>query len=626
MFSYFIEKLLGLVWNWPVTILCLASAFYFTFRMGFIQFRCLGHAVDLLRGRYDDPDEDGQITHFQALSAALSGTIGLGNIAGVAIAISMGGPGAILWMWIVGLFGMATKYVECTLGTHYRVSSEDKSEFRGGPMYYIVRGLGEKWRFLGKFYAVCIILAGFGSACMFQSNQAASALFENYGLSTSITGIALCILTGLVIIGGIKRIGSVASKIVPFMCCVYVFGAILICLLNISLVPLAFQVILTDAFTGSAAAGGVLGTVVMWGVRRAIFSNEAGLGSAAIAHAAVKTNYPVREGIVASIGPLVDTIIVCTATALIIIMSGLYGSGRYISDDHVSYGFESSIVTDMPKHWQVIPHNLLDSRVSLKNVVNSKMHLDYNYAGSDHQPIVIGPFDSEKLTYRFSYFKRSGDIRVTILDTDFNELSSLMLKKGENLAAATNYPEFSKVPLVEAKNFHHQNLWEYCLLHLHESLGLLSSRSNQFYLKIEGVGKDVSWSFDDFTSVKVLPGIALTTFAFDHFFYRFGSIFITFAVFFFAFSTMITWSYYGETALVFLSGKKFIFLYKLLFVALVFYGAIESLNLVVNFSDLMIGLLVIPNTIALFFLVGKVKKWTLDYFKKLANGEIKVYR
>ena len=331
MINHYLEQFVGYVWSYPVVGLCILTGVFFTFRMLFIQLRCFPHAIALVSGKYDNPNEKGEITHFQALSAALSGTIGLGNIAGVSIAIALGGPGAVLWMWLLGFFGMATKFVECTLGTHFREEDPDTGEVHGGPMYYITKGLGQKWWPLASFYAIAVGFAAFGVGSMFQSNQAASALYEYYSVPHWLTGLILFSLGALVVIGGIKRIGKVASKIVPSMCAIYVLGSIFICLLNIDKLGSVINIIIDDAFSGRAAAGGVMWVVVKMGVRRAIFSNEAGLGSASIAHAAVKTDYPVREGFVASLGPLIDTIIVCTATAMVIILSGNYGTERYES-------------------------------------------------------------------------------------------------------------------------------------------------------------------------------------------------------------------------------------------------------------------------------------------------------
>ena len=250
IFADFLEKAVGIVWNFPVIGLCLFTGLFFSLRFGFIQLRAFPHAIALLRGRYDDPSEKGHITHFQALMAALSGTIGLGNIAGVAIAIAIGGPGAVLWMWIVGFFGMATKFVECTLGTYYRDEDPVTGEVRGGPMYYITKGLGPRFKPMAFFYATCIMFGAFGAGGMFQSNQAANALETYFGVSPWVTGLALALCVALVIIGGIKRIGQVASKIVPTMCIIYVLGSVYICLLNITLWPVVLKIILHDAFTG----------------------------------------------------------------------------------------------------------------------------------------------------------------------------------------------------------------------------------------------------------------------------------------------------------------------------------------------------------------------------------------
>ena len=354
MIEAFIAKFVGITWNYPVVGLCLFTGLFFTFfRLPFIQIRSFKHALSLISGKYDNPNEKGHITHFQALSAALSATVGLGNIAGVAIAISLGGPGAVFWMWIVGFLGMATKFAECTLGTFYRDEDEKTGEVRGGPMYYITKGLGSKFKPMAAFFAVCAAIGAFGAGAMFQSNQAAGALLEYYNVPLLTSGLLLAACLGIVIIGGIKRIGEVASKIVPTMCAIYVFGALLICFLNIEKLPEVLSIIMSDAFTGAAAAGGSLGTVIIMGVRRAVFSNEAGLGSAAIAHAAVKTDYPVREGIVASLGPFIDTILVCTATASIIIMSGLFGAQSYKAEPGTAVSFNSPTAVVRSAGWSV---------------------------------------------------------------------------------------------------------------------------------------------------------------------------------------------------------------------------------------------------------------------------------
>jgi len=316
-----------------VIIVLLLGATFFTFYFGFIQFRGFKLAVDTVRGKYSDPNESGEVSHFQALTAALSGTVGLGNIAGVAIAISLGGPGATLWMIMAGLLGMASKFTECTLGVKYRDIGPDGTVY-GGPMYYLSKGLALKGqKVLGKilaaFFAVMCIGGSFGGGNMFQANQAAAQFNEMIGASSGsaglIFGLFMAAFVAIVIIGGIKRIGSVTEKIVPFMCGVYVLAALIIIFVNIQQVPAAFGEILSGAFTPTGIAGGFAGVLIQ-GFRRGAFSNEAGVGSAAIAHSAVKTENPASEGVVALLEPFIDTVVVCTMTALVIIMTNGDGS------------------------------------------------------------------------------------------------------------------------------------------------------------------------------------------------------------------------------------------------------------------------------------------------------------
>tara|TARA_B100000609_G_C17160869_1_gene406113 strand:+ start:447 stop:1172 length:726 start_codon:yes stop_codon:yes gene_type:complete len=230
--QHFLGNLANLIWSYPVVGLCLLGAVFFSLRLGFIQLRGFPHALALITGRYDNPDEEGEISHFQALSAALSGTVGIGNIGGVAIAIAVGGPGAVLWMWILGFFGMATKYVECSLSTHFRAKDPVTGEVRGGPMHYMLEGLGPKWKPFAMFYAFTIAVAGLGFACMFQTNQASTVLQHYYHVPGYATGAVFLIGGGLVIIGGIHRIALVAARLVPLMCGIYMVAAFTICVLN----------------------------------------------------------------------------------------------------------------------------------------------------------------------------------------------------------------------------------------------------------------------------------------------------------------------------------------------------------------------------------------------------------
>lgn len=323
-----LEKLSGLVWGEYVLIPLLAiTGIYLTIGLKGMTWSHIPYAFrQLWQGRALD-EQQGDISPFQALMTALSATIGTGNIAGVSTAIYFGGPGAVFWMWFIALFGMATKYAEAVLAVKYREKDELGNSV-GGPMYYIRNGLGKGWNWLAFSFALFGMLASFGIGNMVQSNSVADELQNTFHVPTQLTGLILAILAGAVILGGIKRIGKVAEKLVPFMALAYVAGGVLIIFLHIENLPMAMKLIVSDAFTGSAVEGGAVGggmwLAVRWGVARGIFSNEAGLGSAPIAHAAAKTRDPVRQGMIAMLGTFIDTIIICSMTALVIIMTGAW--------------------------------------------------------------------------------------------------------------------------------------------------------------------------------------------------------------------------------------------------------------------------------------------------------------
>jgi AGCS family alanine or glycine:cation symporter len=323
----------GFVWG-PVTIVLLVgTGILLTIVVPLIQLRKFGYAWKLISGKYDDPKDKGEISHFQALTAALSATIGTGNIAGVGTAVALGGPGAMFWMWVTAVFGMALKYGECLLSLHYRTIHPD-GVVGAGPMYYIEKGLGQKW--LGVLFAVFAAVASFGIGNMVQANSVAEPVQTYFGIPKLVTGLLIGALVFLVIVGGIKRIGQVASRLVPIMATFYVIGSLVVIFANISEVPAAFGMIFTDAFTGTAATGGFAGAavaqVIGFGVARGVFSNEAGLGSAPIAWGAAKTSEPVRAGLISMLGPFIDTIVVCTMTGLVIIITGAFTSGETGAD------------------------------------------------------------------------------------------------------------------------------------------------------------------------------------------------------------------------------------------------------------------------------------------------------
>ncbi len=326
-----ISAFAGFMWGLPLLILLLGGGIFFSIYSRFVPFKYFWHGVNILLGRYNDPNDPGEITHFQALSSALASTVGLGNISGVAIAIQMGGPGALFWMWVSAVVGMSTKFFSCTLAILYR-GKDDAGQIQGGPMYYIENGLGKKFKPLSILFSLAGLV---GCTVMFQSNQLADIIrnqvFEPNGwfADNAMTGnlaqgLIMAFLTGLVIFGGIKRIGQVASLMVPVMVVLYLFSGLLVIFNHITEIPSLFKLIIHDAFTGDAVMGGAVGAVIVAGVRRALFSNEAGLGTSDMAHGAAMTKEPIREGLVAMIEPFIDTIVVCTITAMVILASGVW--------------------------------------------------------------------------------------------------------------------------------------------------------------------------------------------------------------------------------------------------------------------------------------------------------------
>jgi len=330
--SGLLSKFSSFVWGTPLMVLLVGTGLYLTIRLVFVQFRGFVHGVDVLRGKYDKKSDPGEISHFSALTTALSATIGTGNIVGVAAAILMGGPGAVFWMWITACVGMATKFASCTLAVHFR-RIDNTGEAHGGPMHFIELGMGKQFKWLAILFALFTALASLGIGNMFQINNMVSAVNglifgEGVPISQSMRLIVGSITAGivaLVILGGIKRISSVSSRLVPFMCLFYIIAGLIILFRNIDLIIPGIQLILSQAFHApESVAGGLFGGVIRAGVARGLFSNEAGLGSAAMAHGAARTKEPVREGLVAMLGPFIDTIIVCSITALVIICTGAY--------------------------------------------------------------------------------------------------------------------------------------------------------------------------------------------------------------------------------------------------------------------------------------------------------------
>ncbi len=446
-----------------VVVWLMVGATFLTLRMGFINFRAFGHACRVTRGDYDNPDDIGEVTHFQALASALSATVGLGNIAGVAIAVGTGGPGAVFWMILAGFFGMTSKFVECTLAQVYRHVAPD-GQVSGGPMRYLSQGLkemglGPVGSLMALFFTVLCIGGSFGGGCAFQVVQSLGVLKEQVPIledQSWIYGAVMVFFVGIVIIGGIRRIAATAEKLVPAMCIIYVATAILILAMNVDKIGWAFGEIFRSAFEMKSAYGGLLGVMVI-GIKRAAFSNEAGIGSAAIAHSAAKTAYPAREGVVAMLGPFIDTVVICTMTGLVIVITGAY-----------------------------------------------------------------------------------------------------------------NNPEYAEL--------------------------IASDQGAQ--LTSKAFGSVVSW----FPVVLAIASVL------------------------FAYSTMISWSYYGERCFTYLFGQKSSMIFRLIFLVFVFLGSVVTATNILLFSDLMILSMALPNILGLLLMSGKVRKILNEYWAGYKQGKYPVYK
>jgi len=514
--AQFMGWLNGIVWGPAMIALLVGTGVYLTIRLRFVQLRHLGHSLRCISGRYDDPEEEGDISHFQALAAALSATIGTGNIAGVATAIALGGPGAVFWMWVTALVGMATKFSSCSLALRFRVIHEDGSA-SGGPMYYLAQGLGQRW--LGVLFALFAGVASFGIGCAVQSNSVTDGLLSLFPegvrgpaipagvvliggtpLVKPLIGVILALLVGAVILGGIKRIARVASRIVPFMCALYMAGGLIILIRFAPSVPGALAEIFRYAFAPVAAGAGFVGVVVQRtvqkGVARGVFSNESGLGSAPMAHAAAKTKEMIREGFVAMLGPFVDTIIVCTVTALVIVVTGAW-QVRDESGDLLYGPGGRGVPVSVEIDGEVV-------RVA-------------GHAGEDGQPFT-GP------------------------DGEY-------------------YP--------------------------------------------------------------VPTGAALTSSAFEQGLGMAGRWVVALGLMLFAYSTMISWSYYGDRCWEYLLGPRAIKPYRFVFCGFVVVGTIGGLDLIWTIADNLNALMAIPNLIGLLGLAGVVTRDLKDYLERMRKqGEL----
>ncbi|UCC83171.1 MAG: sodium:alanine symporter family protein [Gemmatimonadota bacterium] len=532
---------------WVVVVL-LGAGLFLTVKLGFLQLRKLGHGFAVTSGIYDDPAEPGDVSHFQALTTALSATVGIGNIAGVALAIHWGGPGALFWMWVTALVGMATKYTEVTLAQRYRdVEREDLDPYKwegtvsGGPMYYIERGLGPSWKPLAVFFAGMLGTTAFLTGNAIQANTVADTLNTTLGMPVWVTGLVTASIVAMVVIGGITRIGKVTGVLAPTMAVIYVTGALTIIALHADQVIPTFGLIFREAFNPTASiagsGAGVFLLTMIWGVKRGLFSNEAGQGSAPIAHAAAKTDEPVSEGVVALVEPFIDTILICTMTGLVIIMTGVWDirvpTEITLDKGDIAYVIEQAdgdyADFDDLARIRIADGRYVDTGAGAVQLTWHEVIVDQLYTDEEQTRLFNGIVDTDR------------DIAVA---EDGNEYTSLFGNAAESGAPLT----------------------------------MIAFQQG-------------------------LPG-------------DIGLYIVVLSVFLFAISTAISWSYYGDRCANYLFGHRAVLPYKFVFVTMHFIGAILTLAVAWTLGDVFLGIVILPNLLALILLSGKVKQMTGSYFER----------
>ncbi len=573
--NHVLEVVNGVIWHNYVLYVVLAVGVLFTIWSGFSQYRALTHGFAVIRGKYDDKNDPGAINHFQALSAALSATVGLGNIAGVSIAIALGGPGAVFWMWVVAVVGMALKTTEVTLAMLNR-NTDDPDNPHGGPMYVAQKGFQKKglgwlgW-LIGAIFCVTLLISTFTGGNMFQSWNVGIVTETYFDVPSPVTGIILAVLTGVVIIGGIKRIGSVAGRLVPFMCGLYLLAALYVIGSEIGRVPEMFALIFKSAF-GTATAenaflGGTAGYAFLWGMKRALFSNEAGQGSSPIAHAAAKTDEPAREGIVAGLEPFIDTIVVCTLTTLVVLLTGAYNRGpEAIFETPPRIVAHGEHVSGAANPWIVE----IDA-VPAKSAASSRINGEWRPGDT---VFVLIDADEDKNTGR--NLRRLGG---TVVERDDGALA-VEWKPYNSVKTPSVVPQSDPGTPAEVGQ-----------------IGL----------------------YNDFV------GAALTAHAFDRVQPGLGKWLVVFASWLFALSTLISWSYYGEQGVVYLFGMKAVLPYKLIYcvlAAVATFGFIRTDAELDNLTTLGTGVMLWANIpIMLIFGAGAMRAYH-NYNRRLKSGEL----
>lgn len=532
----------------------LGTGFVFTIYLGFPQFRYFGHALKIVRGKFDRSGDEGDTTHFQALTTALSGTVGTGNIAGVALAIHVGGPAALFWMLVTAVFGMCTKFVEVTLSHKYREKAEDGT-MAGGPMYFMKNAnfmLGGKkvnLKFLAVLFAIATVISSFGTGNMPQVNSIADLMEGTFGIDPKIVGGVLAVILGFVIVGGIKRIAKVTERLVPLMAVVYIIGALAVIFTNIGNIGPSFVSIFSDVFSGSSALGGFLGASVSFaftkGVGRGLFSNEAGQGSAPIAHASAKGHEPVSEGMVAILEPFIDTIVICTITGLVLLSSGVW------KEKH-SNEFEYSDL------------------VLLDGVFSETNEKDKAKVGA----YLVGAQDINGYT---------GTLEVEngeIMNTDLTVIHARSFAEDVVIYSTVEDAELAYTGTIEIKK-----------------------------------GSPETTSGFVWKGSSLVHSASLTSIAFTRsFFGDFGKYIVTIGLLLFAFSTAISWSYYGDRAMIFLVGTKGVLPYRIAYIIAFFLAAFIDTTIVWTFAGLAIAIMTIPNLVGILWLRNDMKSTVAKYW------------
>ncbi len=593
-FNGFIESITGFIWADWVLYAVLAVGLLFTLWSGICQYRALTHGVAVTAGKYDDPDDPGAISHFQALSAALSATVGLGNIAGVAIAVAIGGPGAVFWMWVVGMVGMALKTTEVCQSMLFRDTS-DPDNPHGGPMFVVREGM-KKWglgtlgTIIGGIFCVTLLISAVTGGNMFQSWSVGGITNEALQVPNWVTGLVLATVVAMVILGGIRRIGSVAGVLVPFMCALYVLTALIVLAMHIGDIPRIFGMIFASAFSpseaGGAFVGGSAGLAFLWGMKRALFSSESGQGSSPIAHSAAQTKEPVSEGVVAGLEPFIDTMVVCTLTALMILSTGALDRGGDDGDGYDAQFASTPAVTMHSDAWIIGDYTEFRNEEGESTGWGGKTAL---------------PDRTEESADINGRGWRSDDSVSVILTggSGINEdtASNRALANGTVVipedTSASPYIRWAPISTSASEASHFGGTAPHLL-------------SNALYQNHVGA------NLTAYAINRALPGV--------------GTFLILIAAWLFAISTMISWSYYGEKGVVYLFGEAAVPLYKIVYCLLIVVATlpiVKTAKEIGNLSDLGTGIMLWANIPIMLIFGAMAMKAYHSYFARLKSGEIK---